>query len=244
MTPNQKPVRFVDVLLAQDVTAYTSATITVPEGVDLESYLRDQVDGIASNNVFRPDWDTAQGMTIVQATSDDGELVTDVDVQARPSGTAYLAESLVRKHWRRLAASLPPEALAEFRQLLRGDAPVSNVVELDVRPSLRAGTIEDIRKDLENGLGYLRSVIEEPVLLQYGAEVKIEVRPDNDTDRVAVYHQCLGETVVDYDQRRVPALQVNVFPGGHVIDPVQSLALSRAGLEAENAGLKAGPLEA
>lgn len=244
MNPNQKPERTVEVVLAQDVTAYTRATVTVPAGVDLETYLRDQVDEIASDHVFRPDWDTAEGLTIVDATSSDGEVLTDIDVVPRPMGTAYQAEALIRKHWRRLATSLPPDVVAEFRSLLKGDVPCVNVAQLDVPTRLIVGTIEDVRKDVENGVVYLRSIVEEPVLLQYGADVKIEVRPDNDTDRVAVYHATLGETVVDYDQRRAPALQVTVFQGGHSIDPLQSFTLSRAALEAETAGLKAGPLEA
>lgn len=244
MNPNQKPERTVDLVLAQDVSAYTRATVTVPAGVDLEAYLRAQAHEIASDHVFRPDWDTAEGMTIVEAKSSDGEVLTDVDVEQRPSGTAYLAEALVRKHWRRLATSLPPDVVAEFRSLLKGDVPCVNVAQLDVPTRLIVGTIEDVRKDVENGVVYLRSIVEEPVLLQYGADVKIEVRPDNDTDRVAVYHASLGETVVDYDQRRTPALQVTVFPGGHSIESLQSLTLSRSALEADNAGLKAGSLEA
>lgn len=244
MNPNQKPERTVEVVLAQDVTAYTRATVTVPAGVDLEVYLRDEVDEIASDNVFRPEWDTAEGMTIVEAKSSDGETLTDIDLVPRPTGTAYQAEALLRKHWNRLAASLSADILAEFRGLLRGQEPANNVVQLDVRPSLRVGSIEDIRKDVENGLLYLRTVVEEPVLLQYGAEVKIEVRPDNDGDQVMVFHSSLGETGVDYNQHRAPALQVTVFPGGHSIEPVQAMTLSRAVLEPENAGLKAGPIEA
>ena len=47
-------------------------------------------------------------------------------------------------------------------------------------------TVEKLRAQIEADIAYLRSVIDEPVSIKYGAHVDFEVRPDNDDDRLLV----------------------------------------------------------
>lgn len=69
--------------------------------------------------------------------------------------------------------------------------------------ALRVGSIDDVRKQVENGLAYLRSIVEEPVLIRYDEHVRLEVRPDNDDERILVHHEEMGNTVVNYTSEGV-----------------------------------------
>lgn len=58
--------------------------------------------------------------------------------------------------------------------------------------------IEQLRVKLELDLIYLRSVLIEPVMIQYDEHVSIDIRPDNDDARVSVLHDEWGFATVNY----------------------------------------------
>lgn len=58
--------------------------------------------------------------------------------------------------------------------------------------------IEQLRDQIERDIAYLRTIIEEPVSIQYGEFVDFEVRPDNDDDRILVGREMWGFTTVNY----------------------------------------------
>lgn len=62
----------------------------------------------------------------------------------------------------------------------------------------RVITAEQLRKQIEKDIAYLRTVINEPVSIRYSEHVDVEVRPDNEDDRVLVGRRGWGFTTVNY----------------------------------------------
>lgn len=90
-------------------------------------------------------------------------------------------------------------------------------------------TPEKLREDIESDIAYLRTVIDEPVSIKYGAHVDLEVRPDNDGDRLLVGRDGWGFTVVNYTSE---GLIVDVISEGS-LDPIYTASIYAEDLEAE-----------
>ena len=90
-------------------------------------------------------------------------------------------------------------------------------------------TPEKLRENIETDLAYLRTIIDEPVSIKYGAHVDFEVRPDNDGDRLLVGRDGWGFTTVNYTGE---GLIVNVFSEDS-LEPVYTVPIYAEDLEAE-----------
>lgn len=79
-----------------------------------------------------------------------------------------------------------------------------------------------LRAQIERDIAYLRTIISEPATIRYGEKVAIEVRPDNDDDRVSVLHDQWGFTAVNYTSEGV-ILDV-VDDAGDIIETASALS--------------------
>jgi hypothetical protein len=70
--------------------------------------------------------------------------------------------------------------------------------------------VEMVRKEVEQSIAFLRDVLIEPVELNYGKGVGIEVRPATDDDRVLVHQKNFGYSTLEYS---ASGLQIQVFNG-------------------------------
>lgn len=70
--------------------------------------------------------------------------------------------------------------------------------------------VDLVRKEVEQSISFLRDVLIEPVELDYGKGVGIEVRPASDDDRVLVHHDNFGYSTLKYS---ASGLLIQVFSG-------------------------------
>ena len=98
-------------------------------------------------------------------------------------------------------------------------------------------TSEKLREKIELDIAYLRTVIDEPVSIKYGAHVDFEIRPDNDGDRLLVGRDGWGFTTVNYTDE---GLIVDVLGEGS-LEPVYTAALYAEDLEAEQESTSTEP---
>ncbi|MGY2488268.1 hypothetical protein [Cupriavidus sp. CP313] len=81
-----------------------------------------------------------------------------------------------------------------------------------VTPAETEGAETDkLRVRIEADLERLRQVSQEPVLIRYGDQVQVEIRPNTDDDRVTVVHGSLGFVVANYQDDGVA---IDVADGG------------------------------
>ena len=90
-------------------------------------------------------------------------------------------------------------------------------------------TVEKLRAQIEADIAYLRTVIDEPVSIKYGAHVDFEVRPDNDDDRLLVGRFGWGFTTVNYTSE---GLIVDVLGEGS-LEPFFTSSIYAEDLEAD-----------
>ena len=90
-------------------------------------------------------------------------------------------------------------------------------------------TVEKLRAQIEADIAYLRTVIDEPVSIKYGARVDFEVRPDNDDDRLLVGRFGWGFTTVNYTSE---GLIVDVLGEGS-LEPFLTSSIYAEDLEAD-----------
>jgi hypothetical protein len=88
---------------------------------------------------------------------------------------------------------------------------------------------EQIRRRIEQDLAYLRTIIDEPVSIQWADHIDIEVRPDNDDDRVLVGRSGWGHTIVNYTSE---GLIFDVIPEGE-IDSLSTGCIGKDELEVQ-----------
>lgn len=62
---------------------------------------------------------------------------------------------------------------------------------------------EVARASVEEGLAHLRSLLVDPVAIQYSTQISLEVRPLDDDERILVYRKNWGCTQVNYTDEGV-----------------------------------------
>jgi len=71
----------------------------------------------------------------------------------------------------------------------------TGLVETPLLGALSVNELVEMTNDL---IAALRKNVDEPVVIQYAEDITIEVRPDDDDDRVLVSAKGRGDTVVNY----------------------------------------------
>ena len=92
---------------------------------------------------------------------------------------------------------------------------------------MKTTTPEKLREKIESDIAYLRTVIDEPVRIKYGAHIDFEGRPDNDDDRLLVGRDGWGFTTVNYTNE---GLIVDVISEGS-LEPIHTASLYAEDLE-------------
>jgi hypothetical protein len=105
-------------IFGKTIAAYAKATVTLPEGADITTFLKENGERLSDDLVFDPDWTTEEGLRVVHAQHNGEILAEDIALEEPGSfENGEMARTVIRKHWDTLASLLPPETLSELAPL-------------------------------------------------------------------------------------------------------------------------------